>query len=555
MFNHKIAISSIVLQCIAFFMCIQLCSAQVIQSAQAIQDDFEPKKIDLRFSTAPDAEFLALKKRHLAAVNSGDLTTQGICLKDMGMICFHLGDYTRALQYGLDAIKLFKQLKRNDFLADTYVNLGTLYYYNTDPVKSRSSFNQALKIYRSVKDQLGIAVTMGKIGHLMEKKQLYDSAFFYQQKALEAYTTINNDKGIAEIYGNMGSIHEDLGHYDKAMPYFLSALSIYKASNQVIQSIEAENNIGDIYRKTGNLKKAMEQTQQVLKLARQTNEIYQISSAYRDISKIYNLMGKNDSAFYYSEVGRSYLMKIYSLETSRQMAFRQALNDEEKKNEEIKFLQNERKVTLIVTVATIVIILLLVVAGLLMLSRHRIKLKSEQQASQQNIAILEAEKQLMEAGLKNKNMEEIQLKQEIELKSKELSTHVLHVIQKNQVLEGLKVQLEELVKDDKRDQKKQLKQMITLINQDFNNDSYWNDFSNVFEQIHKSFFEKLNQQFPNLTSTDLKLVSLLKMNMNSTDMASMLAISQDSLRIARYRLRKKLNLDQGDNLIAFLQSI
>jgi DNA-binding CsgD family transcriptional regulator len=190
-----------------------------------------------------------------------------------------------------------------------------------------------------------------------------------------------------------------------------------------------------------------------------------------------------------------------------------------------------------------------------MLSRHRIKLKAEQQASQQNIAILETEKQLIEAGLKNKNMEEIQLKQEIELKSKELSTHVLHIIQKNQVLETLKAQLEELVKDDKRDQKKQLKQLITQINQDFNNDNYWNDFSNVFEQIHKSFFEKLNQQFPNLTATDLKLVSLLKMNMNSTDMASMLAISQDSLRIARYRLRKKLNLGQGDNLIAFLQSI
>lgn len=544
---YKNAIRSFCL-CFALF-CINICAAQVID------DDFEPKAFKLNIPKAPDAQFLTLKKRHLDAISSGDLVTQGICLKDMGMICFHLGDFTRALQYGLDAKKLFEQEKRNDLLADTYINLGTLYYYHQDHRNSRSSFNQALKIYQSLRDQQGVAVTLGQIGHLMEKKQLYDSAFFYQQKALAAYTSINNNEGKAAIFENIGSIHEDLGQYKAAMPYFLSALNIYNNSKQITQSIEVENNIGDIFRKTGDLKKAMQHTQQALKLAQQSNEIYQVSSAFRDISKTYNLMGKNDSAFYFAEIARTYLMKIYSLETSRQMAFRQALNDEEKKNEEIRFLQNERKVTLIVTVATIVIIVLLVIAGLLMLSRHRIKLKAEKQVSQQNIAILETEKQLIEAGLKNKNMEEIQLKQEIELKSKELSTHVLHIIQKNQVLETLKAQLEELVKDDKRDQKKQLKQLITQINQDFNNDNYWNDFSNVFEQIHKSFFEKLNQQFPNLTATDLKLVSLLKMNMNSTDMASMLAISQDSLRIARYRLRKKLNLGQGDNLIAFLQSI
>ena len=524
-------------------------------SAQLLQDDFAEGSLKLNLSARPDSVFLALKKKNLDAVNTGDLVLQGTSLKDMGEICFHLGYYTKALQYYLDAKKLFEKSKRNDLLAETSVKLGTLYYYNKEMSSSRRSYDQALKIYNTLNDRRGTAVTFGKLGHLMEKKQLYDSAFIYQKRALDAYTSINNKEGIAGIYENIGSIHEDLAQYEQAMSYFRSALAIYQTSKQIVQSIEVVNNIGDIYRKTGNLKKALQQSEMALKLARQHNEIYQVSSAYRDISKAYNLMGKNDSAFYYSETARSYLMDIYSLETGRQMAFLQSLNDAEKKNEEIRNLQNERKVNVIVTVATVVVIVLLVIAGLLIISRHRIKLKSEQQVSQTNIAILEAEKLLMEAGLKNKELEEVQLKQEIELKSKELSTHVLHVIKKNQVLEGLKEQLEEMVKEDKRDQKKQLRQMISQINQDFNNDSYWSDFSKVFEQIHKSFFEKLNQQFPNLTATDLKLVSLLKMNMDSGDMAAMLAISQDSLRIARYRLRKKLNLPQGDNLVAFLQSI
>ncbi len=53
----------------------------------------------------------------------------------------------------------------------------------------------------------------------------------------------------------------------------------------------------------------------------------------------------------------------------------------------------------------------------------------------------------------------------------------------------------------------------------------------------------------------MRLISLLKMNLSSGDIATILGISQDSLRVARYRLRKKLNLEQGENLSAFFQAL
>lgn len=504
------------------------------------QNNDDNREFDNRYVLAPgrpDSIFARLKKMNLAAVNAADLTLQGTTLRDMAEVCYHLGHYTKALQYYLDANKLFEKVKRDDLLADSYHKLGTLYYYNRDTANAKRSYDQSMLLFKALKNPQGIALTLGKLGHLQEKKQQYDSALIYQKKALEVYMAVDDKRGIARIYENMGSIYEDLSNYSSAMSYFRAALSNYQQAGETTLCIEVMNNIGDIYRKTGNYRQAMKQTAEALRQAKEKNELYQISSAYRDISKTYHLMGKNDSAYFYAETARSYLVKIYSEESSRQMAFLQALNDDEKKNDEIKALHNERRVNVIITIATVLIILLLIVAGFLLISRQR------------------TQKRLMEAGLKNKEMEETQLKQEIELKSKELSTHVLHVIQKNHLLEGLKVQLEEMVKDDKRDQKKQLKHIINQINQDFNNDSYWSDFSKVFEQLHHSFFEHLNQQFPKLTSTDLRLVSLLKMNMDSNDMATMMAISQDSLRIARYRLRKKLNLARGENLVAFLQSI
>jgi len=50
-------------------------------------------------------------------------------------------------------------------------------------------------------------------------------------------------------------------------------------------------------------------------------------------------------------------------------------------------------------------------------------------------------------------------------------------------------------------------------------------------------------------------VALIKMNLSSKDMALLFGISQDSLRVARYRLRKKLNIEQGENLSSFIQTL
>jgi DNA-binding CsgD family transcriptional regulator len=53
----------------------------------------------------------------------------------------------------------------------------------------------------------------------------------------------------------------------------------------------------------------------------------------------------------------------------------------------------------------------------------------------------------------------------------------------------------------------------------------------------------------------MRLIALLRINLDSADIATLLGISTDSLRVSRYRLRKKLNIAQGDNLTAFIQSL
>jgi tetratricopeptide (TPR) repeat protein len=517
----------------------------------------------------PDSLFVSLKEIYNNAAKIDDWETQAAALNQMGKICFHLGHFTQSLEYYLDANKMYNKVNRPELQAANQNDMGILHYYNQEVKQARQCYNNALRLFFESGNHSGIASTYGKIGHLFEKKHQYDSAFYYQNLALQEYRLAKDELGEAKIYENIGSIFEDIEQFDTAFSCFNKAMHLYKLKGERIEHIEVLNNIGDIYRKTGKYRQALQSSLMAASEASKVNEQYQLSAGYRDIAKTYNLLGKNDSAFYYIELCRKYLQEIYSSEGSKQTAFLQVFYEIEKKNSEILQLQSVKKINTIIAISVSIITLLLIVLGYSTISKQRTKIKAEQEINLQNKQMLSAQTKLMEAEqrnlqleresldleLRNTRLEEAQLKIQVEQKSKELSTHALHVIQKNQLLEELKTHLEDLVKDDKRDFKKQLKQLIIQINQNFSNESYWEEFKNTFEQIHYSFFNKLNSICPDLTATEIRLISLLKMNMNSTDMATILGISQDSLRVSRYRLRKKLKIEQGENLISFLQHI
>lgn len=519
----------------------------LIRFQQPDMDDYEQIR--------PDSSFLALKDAYNHALEKKDQLAAASCLAQMGQICFHLGHFPQALDYHLQASGLFRKAGARLQQADNLNEIGTIYYYNKQPELSRKRYEEALAIYNSARHTPGVAMTYGRIGHLYEKQQHYDSAFLYQRRALETYLLADDKKGMSKIYENIGSIYEDLARYDSASWYFNRALDINMIAGETLSRIEILNNLGDIFRKTGRYPEALAQTRHALQLALELNEQRQLSGAYRDLAKAHHLAGSNDSAFYYQEMSRQYLLRTYSDENSKQVALLQTVYDIEKKNNEIERLQNARKTNRIITAAIVIVILLLVAMSILIISRQRLKLRNEQILRLQHRQIFETEKELMETALQNKHLQEGKLKEELEVRSRELTTHTLHLIQKNQLLEELRLRLDEMVKDDKRDQKKQMRQLLSQINHSFNHDQYWTEFRNIFEQVHQAFFDNLKKYCDSLTANDLRLVALLKMNVASNDIATLLGISQDSLRVVRYRLRKKLNLQQGESLTGFIQSL
>jgi tetratricopeptide (TPR) repeat protein len=503
----------------------------------------------------PDSALIILKKIHANALNQNNPAVAGISLQQMGQICFNQGHYAQALDFYQHADKLFNQQKNKDLLAANLSKMGILFYYNKQLNKSRTLYQRALSIYRQTGNLKGQAETFGDIGHLFEKLHRYDSAFYYQHMALVHFNQIKFKRGSAKIYENLGSIYEDLAHYDSAYVYFNKSKQLYNEDGNTVAGIEVINNIGDVLRKTGRYAESINQTRKAYNLALQTNNLYQLASSSRDLGKAYQLLKQMDSAYRYVELSRKYSLDVYSKDGLKQTAFLQVLYDINKKSDEINRLNALRKTNRIITVAVVTVIILLIVICFIIFSKQRLKIKDQKILAEQNKSIFEAQHDVMQLELKNKQLEEDSLKQQLELKGKELSTHTLNLIKNTQLLESMRNTLQEMVKEDKRDQKKQMQQIIHQINQSFNHEQQWKEFTTAFEQVHQRFFDNLKQHSSDLTSTDIRLIALLKVNLDSKDIASLLGISLDSLRVARYRLRKKLNMEQGDNLTTFIQAL
>lgn len=527
-----------------------------VQTALALQTDFkEPDRNIAASPQNPDSLLIDLKASYNSAVGKNNEAAAAGYLQQIGRLLFISGHYPQSLDYLLKAEKIFRNRDQQKMLAANLNMLGELYYRTRRPQLARKQYDEALTIYKNLREESGKAEIYGRIGHLYEKREMYDSAFHFQRQALQSYQLDRHTDGAAKIYENIGSIYEDLEKYDSAYFYFNKAYALNAQTHNARAQVEVVNNLGDVLRKTGRFREGLAYSIQSLRLARTSGERYQISSAYNDISKAYNLLARNDSAFHYLTLSRSLLNDIYSEESNKQLALLQTLYEIEKKDNAIEQLTQARRIDTLISIATGIVVLLVIAVAALIISRQRLKIRNEQHLRAQHKQVYEAQNQLMEVELKNKKLEEEHLKQQLETKTQELSSYTLHVIRKNQLLEDLRTRLDEMIKDDKRDQRKQIKALSEQIGEGLQDDQHWEEFRGIFEQVHQSFFDRLQQQTGPLTANDLRLIALIKMNLTSADIATLLGISQDSLRVIRHRLRKKLNLAAGDNLSAYIQSV
>ena len=181
-------------------------------------------------------------------------------------------------------------------------------------------------------------------------------------------------------------------------------------------------------------------------------------------------------------------------------------------------------------------------------------IQHKEELIKQGEVVLETQTALANAELKNRKLKEKQLQQEIEHKNKQLTTTSLRMIQKNKTLKELANKIGDLRKSSPENNHN-LRKLQKLIDESFRLDKDWDEFKIYFEQVYTGFYKNLKEEYPNLTNTELRHCTLIKLNLSISECANILGISPESVKISRFRLKKKMNLPSQNEVRARIMNM
>jgi ligand-binding sensor domain-containing protein/DNA-binding CsgD family transcriptional regulator len=182
------------------------------------------------------------------------------------------------------------------------------------------------------------------------------------------------------------------------------------------------------------------------------------------------------------------------------------------------------------------------------LASHRQKLIKEQEEKLLQQKLIN-ERQIIE--ITNEN-----LQNEIKNKSQQLSNVAINVVRKNEILQEIRDELQQ-VKQELGQQLPNIhyQKLLHSIERNVAGKDDWVLFEENFDEVHDEFFKRLKKICPAISPSELRLAACLRMNLSSKEMAPVLGISVRGIEIKRYRLRKKLDLDNDLNLTEYMMDI
>ncbi|MFC4220921.1 tetratricopeptide repeat protein [Flagellimonas marina] len=502
--------------------------------------------IDLTSAKTSDPTYLELQKQLEQSKSKPKFP------KQIAQSHLKLGEYYRSLGLYSEAMEQYNRALEQigtDFNDTLYLtlnnNIGRVYLSQNNFELAEQHFTDTMNTTVNLDYGKGQAESMALLGACYEKQGEYNKALAYQKESLQLFEQLNDKHGVAMTNENIGSIYEDLEQFDLAYEYFNKAYA-YLQGSTTTEEINVLNNLGDSFRKTGKYDSAIEYTSKAQEIAEKLNDFHQLESAHKDLSKTYALMGDFKNAHAQLMEAEEYNSAMLTAQNTNQLNVLQTIYETNKKEAEIKLLKEQNKVSAanqnLLWVALFALAAILTILYSYLGRKRKAKLK-----------IQEYKQRMLKAELDKKAIEEKNLQNEVQLKTASLSRYSLHLSQKNKILLDLANTLRNIASRKNMDTSEKIKALVKEIDFNLQQEDKWDEFMNFFKEIHPEFIKKLSTlSDASLSPAELRLGMLLRLNLSSKEIASILRVTPDSVRVARHRLRKKLPIDQKDELVNFM---
>ena len=472
-----------------------------------------------------------------------------------------MGRYTEALENYYTALSIFEKNEFSQGITISYNNIASIYTAQDRLDKALELYKKSYDLSIIEKDTNQTAAALNNIGAIYLMQKNIDSAQFYLNTAFKLNVIKKNKPEIARVASNFAELYSEINDYKTAKLYLNQAIEIYtELQNNKDLSICYQIK-GNILQNTGNLEQAIIEFEKALNFATISNSNEQKIDALEKLANLYAENNDFAKAYKKMQLYTELNDSLFSIEKTKVIESMSFIYETEKQEQKIILLEKEKKISRFknyVLIAAIILISLLFVI-LIFLFTQRLK------THKQKVLLFQEEKKVNKLELEKKQLllekrkaENEKLKLDLEYKNKELASKTMSSFQTNEFYQQLENYLFQLKNSINKDIKNESSKIITkIINQISVKQSgdMWEEFEIRFLEVHKNFYSKLRKKYPDLSPNEKKLCAFLKLNMTTKEMSKITYQSPNSIRVARTRLRKKLQLSSDENLTNFIMNI
>ncbi|MEM8967939.1 MAG: tetratricopeptide repeat protein [Bacteroidota bacterium] len=469
------------------------------------------------------------------------------------------GNYEDGLSYLMEALVDYQYLEDSLGIANILLNIGTIYSDQHSYEEALAYYDEAYRTFEDLSVLRQQIHTLVNIGRLHQIRENYPRAQQFFQQALHFSDSIDYIYGLGSSYLHLGQLSLATGKLDEALDYCYQALPFQEARENMHGKSLTYYTLGSVERRRGNYTEAEKHLLHALKKATKVSSRQNRKDIYLELKQVAQATGDYQQALEYHEHYHTLQDSLLNAEKLREVVRLENRYELEKKEQELlvqqqsmEIMQQEAQIQNFLRNGLLVGMITLGLIGYLITSRQRLKIKKNKELLDKNQEVFQSRQALAQAELENAQLKQKELTHELEYKNKELTSYTINFIQKNELMEELKAGIQQLKRQAKPEVRQQLNTLSRMVEQNLHIDREWEDFKRHFEEVHKDFFTQLKSRCPELSTNELKLCALLKLNMSMKEMANVLGISPDSVKTARYRLRKKLGMERDEKLLDFI---
>lgn len=433
-------------------------------------------------------EALSAFDKSLAIPTDDDGERRAKTLSDIGDVYTEMGDYVSALENLHQSLALREGAGSAVEAGSLLNSIANLYFNTGDFDKAFEFYSKGLRAFRDTADRAMEAVALGNIGLIHRVREDYATAVDYQQQSLQLCREIGSKEGEARAFVNLGDIYEQMGDFTTALEYLEQASSLAEAIGDRRVYAAALGTTGAIHLRTRRLDECVRVIEKALEVAERTGNRQIIYELHEILAQAHEAAGHYELA-----------LQHYKIFTETK--------------EEIQGQAKQRTID----------------------------------EMQRRVEVERAEKEREIVQLKN-----LQLELEVEHKTRELAGSALHIVQKNELLARLTRRIKQVRRATGPTREELLADLHREVEMSIGAEEDWEMLENQFNEIHHDFVRRLSASHPNLTPTELKVCTMIKLNLATKEIARLLSISKRSAENHRYHVRQKLDLPVDMNLTKYL---